>query len=134
MMMKQLTLVVLLAACGGNKEAGSQSKAAPTAGSSVPAATHAEADPPDSRCAAFADRVAECAAEGPIKAARSEEEKKSVRDVAYAVCTKTTDDAAALHYYGDVERKIACMQGKDCAGVSACLAGDVPSDGSPSSH
>ena len=112
-----VALVVLLAACGGDKHAPSQSTESATAGSSVP-------DPLDSRCAAFADRVAECASEGPIKAVQSEEEKKSVRDLAYAVCTKTTDDADALHYYGNVEHKIACMQGKDCAGVSVCLTSD----------
>jgi hypothetical protein len=109
-------LLLLLASCGRHHDAHSQSGSAAT--------THAEQDDGDARCAAFADRVAECAAEGPIKAVESDDEKQSVRRVAYAVCTHTTDDAAALHYYGDVDRKIACMQGKSCAGVSVCLTSD----------
>ena len=78
-------------------------------------------DADDARCTAFADRVTECAFDPSIKPQLSDDEKKSVRSNAYSACTKTTDDEATLHYYGDVDKKIACMQGKSCVGVRVCL-------------
>jgi hypothetical protein len=54
----------------------------------------------------------------------SPDEQKSVHTKAFEACTKTTDDVATLHYYGDVDKKIDCMLGKDCAGVRACLTAD----------
>lgn len=122
--MKALVLVVVVVGCGAHQEP--QRTQGTGSGSDV-ASTDASGRV-EARCAGFADRVAECAAEGPIKAVQSEDEKRSVRSVAYAVCTRTTQDEAALHYYGNVDAKIACMQGKSCAGVSACLAGEHPAN------
>jgi hypothetical protein len=78
----------------------------------------------DARCAAFADRVTECGIDPSVKPPLSDDEKKSIRSIAYAVCTKSTDDEAALHYYGDVDKKIACMPGKSCPDVRMCLIKD----------
>ena len=100
--MKRLLVVLvgLLAACGSKKQ--------------------------DARCSAFAERVVTCAFDTSVTPAMTEAEKKSVGGIAYGVCTKTNKDEAALHYYGDVDKKIACMEGKDCAGVRACLTADAP--------
>jgi hypothetical protein len=102
--MKRLMLVALFGACG----------------------RRALPDELQARCAAFADRVVACAFDPSITPPMSDQEQKSVRGIAYAVCTKTTDDPAALHYYGDVDHKIECMQGKDCDGVRSCLTADDP--------
>ena len=77
----------------------------------------------DERCNAFADRVVSCTLDSSLGTLTADEHGR-IRSIAYAVCTKSTNDEAALHYYGDVDRKIACMQGKDCAGVRECLTAD----------
>ena len=117
--MKRLVIVALLAACGGDKQAPRTTNPAAPA---QPQDAHDEDR--SERCRAFADRVVECNRGGAIL---NDSEATRVRDIAFAVCTKTTDDAAALHYYGDVDRKIECMQGKDCGDVRVCLTRDDPS-------
>jgi hypothetical protein len=101
-----LVLVLALGACG----------------SSVPAERKAT-------CETFAARVVECAFHSSVRPAMTADEKASVRSIAYAVCTRTTDDEAALHYYGNVDATIACMKGKtDCDEVRVCLTRDQSQD------
>jgi len=104
-MMERLVIVLALGACG----------------SSVPAERKAT-------CETFAARTAECVFHPSVRPPMTAKEKESVRDIAYAVCTGTTDDQAALHYYGNVDKTIACMKGQDCDGVRACLTRDQSAD------
>jgi len=122
--MRCLVLFITLGACGGDK---------PAARTEVPRAAPAEpakppAPPPEDRapmCTAFAHRVAECAFDESVRPKLTPRESSDVQDIAFAVCMRTTDDEAALRYYGDVDRKIACMKDKEqCIDVRVCLTRD----------
>lgn len=126
-MTRRVALLVVLGACSGDKPA------------SRPESPRAAADPPTKvaptpaedrteMCTAFADRVLQCAPGGSGDSAGfklTDRETSEVWRIAHEVCMHTSEDEAALHYYGDVDKKIACMKDKQqCLDVMVCLTRD----------
>ena len=119
--MKRLIVVALLAACGGHDHAAPSRAASQASPSDAGAAPVADDDRP-ARCGHFADDVARCER---VPDPLTPDEQKSVRAAAYAVCTGTSHDADAIDYWGDVDRRMACMAGKrDCHAIADCLDPD----------
>src|ERR1044071_2014202 len=107
-MWKRWVFAALLAGCGGSSDKSeARVTVRPMASPAQPSAEQAARQ--EAKCNAFADRVVVCNSDEDMRYPLTESQKETVREIAYAVCTKTTDDEAALHYYGDVEHLDACM-------------------------